>query len=150
MELQVRNYILYKLRTLEQQKKQLLKLKECLEERKRDIIDESSSEITGLPRAKGGKSDPTQSKVIRFEQLDKRVKTLEQELDTIEKFEGKVLTMGSLTRRIYYETIRSQSNLEYKAMEYGMATKTLYNYRCKLLEMLATDLGQYIDTDKLL
>lgn len=56
---------------------------------------------------------------------------------------------GSLTRRIYKETIKGQSNLEYKAMEYGMATKTLYNYRGKLLEMIATDLGEYIDIDKL-
>ena len=58
--------------------------------------------------------------------------------------------MGSLTRRIYNDTIKNQSNLEYKAMEYGMGTRTLYNYRGKLLEMIAEDLGEYINLDKII
>lgn len=149
MELQIRNYILYKLRTLDYQKKQLEKLKAYWEERKMDIIDESSGEMDGLPRGKGRKSDPVQNKVIRFEQVEQRIKTLEKELDIIAKFEKKINVMGSLTRRIYNETITHQSNLEYKALEYGMATKTLYNYRSKLIEMLAMDLGEYINIDKL-
>ena len=150
MDLQIRNYILYKARTFEQRKKELQLLKKHYEEMKQDIIDETPGQMDGMPKGKGGKSDPTQSKVIRFEQLNKRIDTLEKEIKTFEKTEEKITIMGSLSRRIYKETIRGQSNLEYKAMEYGMAPKTLYNYRCKLLEMIAEDLGEYIDIDKLL
>ena len=150
MELQIRNYILYKARTFEQRKKELQKLKKIYEEMKQDIIDESPGVPDGQPRGKGGTSDPTASKVLRFEQLDRRIKTLEKEIDTFAKTEEKINIMGSLTRRIYKETIKNQSNLEYKAMEYGMCPKTLYNYRGKLLEMIATDLGEYIDIDKLI
>lgn len=150
MDLQVRNYILYKARTIEKRKKELEQLKRFYEEMKQDIIDETTNNLDGMPKGKGGKSDPVQSKVIRFEQLDKRIKLLEKEIETFKKTEEKIEIMGSLTRRIYKETIRGQSNLEYKAMEYGMAPKTLYNYRCKLLEMIAEDLGEYIDIDKLL
>ena len=64
--------------------------------------------------------------------------------------EEKINIMGWLTRKIYKETIKGQSNLEYKAMEYGMATKTLYNYRGKLLQMIAEDLGEYLDIDKII
>ncbi len=150
MDLHIRNYILYKTRNLNEQKKVLQKLKKHYEEMKQDIIDETTGVMDGQPRGKGQISDPTQAKVIRFEQLDKRIKNIENELDVFKKFEEKVTIMGSLTRRIYNDTIKGQSNLEYKAMEYGMATKTLYNYRGKLLEMLATDLGEYIDLEKIL
>lgn len=150
MDLQIRNYILYKARTFEQRKKELQVLKKRYEEMKQDIIEETNGAIDGLPRGKGGKSDPTQMKVLRFEHLDKRISTLEKEIEIFNKAEEKIAIMGSLTRRIYRETIKNQSNLEYKAMEYGMCPKTLYNYRCKLLEMIAEDLGEYIDIDKLL
>lgn len=149
MELQIRNYILYKARTFEQRKKELRKLKEIYEEMKRDIIDESPEYMDGQPHGKGGTSDPVSSKVIKFEKLDKRISTLEHELNTFAKAEEKINIMGSLTRRIYKETIKGQANLEYKAMEYGMGTRTLYNYRGQLLEMLATDLGEYLDIEKL-
>ena len=150
MELAIRNYILYKARTLEQRKKELRSLKELYEEMKLDIIEETTTSMDGLPRGKGGKSDPTSSKVLRFEQLNKRIANLERELKVFEKAEEKINIMGSLTRRIYNDTIKNQSNLEYKAMEYGMGTRTLYNYRSKLLEMIAEDLGEYIDLDKII
>ena len=150
MDLQIRNYILYKARTFEQRKKELQKLKKRYEEMKQDIIDESPEYMDGMPHGKGGTSDPTQSKVLRFEKLDQRIKVLERELAIFDKVEEKITIMGSLSRRIYRETIKGQSNLEYKAMEYGMCPKTLYNYRSKLLEMIAEDLGEYIDIDKMI
>ena len=149
MELAIRNCILYKLRNYDVRLKELDKLKKCYEERKQEIIDESPAYMDGLPHGKGTVSNPTQNKVIRIEQLDKRIKTMDREFDTFRKFEEKINAMGSLTRRIYFETMKRQSNLELKAMEYGMATRTLYNYRTKLFEMLAEDLGEYIDLDKL-
>lgn len=150
MDLHVRNYILYKARTFEERRKELEKLKKHYEEMKKDIIEESAGNLDGMPKGKGGKSDPVQNKVLRFEQLDKRIKVLSGEIETFKKVEEKIDMLGSLTRRIYKETIKKQSNLEYKAMEYGMSPKTLYNYRGKLLEMIAEDLGEYIDIDKLI
>ena len=150
MDLKIRNYVLYKVRTFEARRKELERLQKSYESMKRDIIDESGMVLDGQPKGQGQVSDPTQSKVIRIEHLDKRIKTLEKELDVFRKFDEKINAMGSLTRRIYWDTIKHQANLEYKAMEYGMTRKTLYNYRSKLLEMLATDLGEYLDIDKLL
>ena len=149
MELQVRNYILYKARTFEKRRKELEGLKKCYEEMKRDIIDESRGNFDGMPHGKGTTSDPVLSNVLRFEQLDRRIKTLEKELDIFRKYDEKTRIMGSLTHRIYRETILNQSNLEYKAMEYCMCPKTLYNYRSKLIEMIAADLGEYVDVDSL-
>lgn len=93
MELQIRNYILYKARTFEERKKELQRLKKFYEEMKQDIIDETTSNMDGLPRGKGGKSDPTQSKVLRFEQLSNRIKILEREINIFNKAEEKINAM---------------------------------------------------------
>jgi len=62
MDLHVRNYILYKARTLKEQQKKLERLKALQKEIEKDIIDESPAAMDGMPRGKGGTSDPVASK----------------------------------------------------------------------------------------
>lgn len=149
MDLHVRNYILYKARTLNERKKELQRLQEKREQMRNDIIDSSPAFFDGQPRGKGQTGDPTQKKAMRLEELDKRIFMLDEELKSFLKAEDTIRLLGNLSWRIYQDTIRGQANLEYKAMEYGMCTRTLYNYRTKLMEILAKELGEYVDEEEL-
>ncbi len=150
MDLHVRNYILYKIRTLDERKKELNKLLEARERMRNEVIDSSPSAMDGQPRGKGGTSDPTLSKVLKLEQIDKRIGVIDNELKAIKRAEEKIFVVGgNLGLRIYNETIKHESNLEYKSMELGMGRATLWRYRSKLMEIFAKELGEYINLDEL-
>ena len=50
---------------------------------------------------------------------------------------------------IYKQTLVKEMNPEYVAMELGMCRRTFYLTRAKLLEYIATELGEYIDMEDL-
>ena len=149
MDLHVKNYILFKARTLGKQKKKLEQLNKAYERMRRDIIDESPTPPDGMPRGKGKTSDPVMSKVIRLEKISERIKAIDKEVLAFDRAEKRISELGEESFRIYKETIRGTANLEYKAEEYGMHRKTLWNYRTKLMKIIAEELGEYVDLDGL-
>ncbi len=150
MDLHIRNYILYKIRTLDERKKELNRLLEARERMRSEVIESSPGAMDGQPRGKGGTSDPVLSKVLKLEEIDKRISVLDNELKAIERAEKKIYIVGgNLSLRIYNETIKNEANLEYKAFEFGMGRATLWRYRSKLMEMIAKELGEYINLDEL-
>lgn len=150
MDKQLRSYLVNKLRNYEKDKKKLEMLKKILEERRMDIIEEQPAYMDGQPKGKGVTSNPTQSKVIRLDMLEKRIKALEWDFEAIKRFEEKISGMDEIMMRIYRDTLRGRQNLEYKAMDYGMAVRTLYNYRTKLLKLLAIEMGECLDLEELI
>lgn len=145
MDLQTRNYILYKIRTISKRKREFERLKKERDIIRKDIIDESPAPIDGQPRGKGKTSSPVEHKVLRLENIEKRMSNLDREFLAFEQAEKKIRLIGGKSWRIYMDTIRNESNLDLKAMEYEMSNKSLYNYRVKLIELVAKELGEFLD-----
>lgn len=93
MDIPVKKYIQYKIRTLNLRKKEFDKLNKRRNELRQQIIDESPGTMDGLPRGKGRVSNPVESKVIKMERIDKRIEVLESELKKFAEIENKIRLM---------------------------------------------------------
>lgn len=97
MDIRIRKYIQYKVRTLNERRKELDKLNAKREELRRQVIDESPAYMDGQPRGKGGTSNPTESKVIKLEKIDRRIGVLDSELKKYAEIEEKIRLMRKRT-----------------------------------------------------
>lgn len=149
MDVRIRKYIQYKIRTLNERRKELLELNRKYEELRRQVIDESPACMDGQPRGKGGTSNPTENKVIKLEKIDKRKAVLEDEIKKFAEIEEKIKLMGREPYLIYKHTIADELNPEYVSMEVGMCRTSLFMAKGKIMEFIATELGEYIDLEEL-
>lgn len=148
MDIRIRKYIQYKARTLNERKKELYKLTKKREELRRDVIDSSPAGMDGQPRGKGGTSNPTESKVLRLEKIDKRIEVLDTEIKKFADVEQKIFLMGRIANGVYKETILKEMNPEYIAMQLGISRASLFNIKAKILEFIATELGEYLNDEE--
>lgn len=149
MDIRIKKYIQYKIRTLSDRRRELNNLQRRREELRRDVIDESPLPQDGQPRGKGGTSNPVENKVLKLEKIDKRIGVLDAELKKYEEIEQKIRLMGRIPYEIYRQSIAKEINAEYLAMELGMCERSLYTTKSKLLEFIATELGEYIDMNEI-
>ena len=147
MDIRIQKYIQYKIRTLNERKKELERLMKQREELRKDIIDESPTPADGQPRGKGGTSNPVESKVLRLEKVDRRIGTLDEELKKFAEVEEKVRLMGREPYTIYKKVIEAEYNGEYIAMELGMSFRTFCRMKAGLIRYIAEELGEYLEED---
>lgn len=146
MDLRVRKYVLYRVQNKEKDRRYLIKLKKIRDQMKQDIIDESPDYMDGQPRGKGKTGDVTQRKALKLIEVDRRIETLERELAAIDNVDSRIKTMGKKARDIYEETIKKDcTDLTAKAQLIEIGRTRLIQGRAKILEMFATELGEYVD-----
>ena len=148
MDRPIRKYIQYKIRTLNERKKELERLKKEREDLRQEIIDESPAPQDGQPRGKGGTSRPVENIVIRLEKIDKRIDVLSGDIKKFTEIEEKIRLMGREMYMIYKRGIVDDANQEYVAMEVGMAIAPYYRAKAKLIEYIAEELGEYLETEE--
>lgn len=95
MDIQIKKYIQYKIRTLNERKKERDRLAREYDTLRQEIIDESPSPQDGQPKGKGGSSSPVESKVLKLEKIDRRIATLDGELKKFQEIEEKIRLMRS-------------------------------------------------------
>ena len=150
MDKRIRKFIMYKAQSQEQRRKELEWLKAKREEMRQDLIDSSPEYMDGQPRGKGGTGDPTQRKALKLIDIDKRVKTLEEELQVFKDYENEILPQDVLQKQIYEETVKKEClNLDAKAQQIHIGRRQLINGRARILRYFATKLGEYIDLEGL-
>lgn len=150
MDLRVRKFVLYKIQNKEKNRRKLEQYKSIRKAMRQDIIDESSGEIDGQPRGKGKTGDVTQRKALRLIDLDNRIERMEKDLMAIDIIEKKINRMGDIAQDIYTETMKKTcTDLTAKAQLIGIGRRQLIEGRARLLEMFATEMGEYIDIDKM-
>ena len=149
MDIRIRKYIQYKIRTLNDRRQERVKLRELKEEMRQDIIDASPGAPDGQPKGKGNTGDPTYRKAYKLTEVDRRLDVLDKELKRFEEIEQKIKLMGKDVYGVYEATIKQELNPQYVALEVGMSERTLYNVKAKLLEYIATELGEYLNENEL-
>lgn len=141
MDRPVRTFVLWKCRNLNLLRKNL----QQMEERRQEILDESSSGVAdGVPKAKYNVSDMVTNKAIRREQIEFAMKKIEYEIKTILEFQQ---SLSGYEREIYDETIAKHGDLIAKADLMCIGKNKLWEDRSKLLRQLATRLGEYVDIE---
>lgn len=95
MDIRVKKYIQYKIRTLSDRRREFDKLQRKRDELRMDIIDESPAPQDGQPRGKGGTSNPVETKVLKLEKIDKRIETLDREIKKFSEVEANIRLMRS-------------------------------------------------------
>ena len=148
MDIRIKKYIQYKIKTLNERRRELYKLKQERETLRQEIIDESPAPQDGQPKGKGGSSSPVETKVIKLEKIDKRIGVLDGELKKFQEIEDKIKILGREPYLIYKLGIVEDANQEYAAMEVGMAIAPYYRAKAKLLEYIAEELGEYLNLDE--
>lgn len=93
MDIRIKKYIQYKIKTLNERRRELYKLKQERETLRQEIIDESPAPQDGQPKGKGGSSSPVETKVIKLEKIDKRIGILDGELKKFQEIEDKIQLM---------------------------------------------------------
>lgn len=93
MDIRIKKYIQYKVRTLEERRQELVKLKAKREELRREIMDASPETPDGQPRGKGGTGDPTQRKALKLIEIDRRIGVLDGELKRFVDIEQNIRLM---------------------------------------------------------
>ncbi len=150
MDKRIRKYMLYKANheTREQDRKALAWLKKEREEMRKDLIDASPEYMDGQPKGKGQTGDPTQRKTMRLIEIDRRIEKLERELQVFKTLENEILPRDDLKKQIYEETIKKTcTSLDAKADQIHIGRRQLINGRAKILEYIATELGEYMDME---
>ena len=145
MDIELRRYIQYRIRTLNKKKRELNKLSEKIEVLRQEIIDESPLPPDGQPKGKGSTSSPVETKVIRLEKLEKRIGVIDKDIEEIKSVEKKIQIMGRTVRTVYKETIVGNTNPEIVAMYLNISRASLYNIKKKLFEFIATELGYFLE-----
>lgn len=97
MDIRIKKYIQYKVRTLNERKKEIEKLQKQREELRQNIIDESPSPQDGQPKGKGGSSSPVENKVLKLEKIDRRIGVLDSEIKKFQEIEEKIRLMRKRT-----------------------------------------------------
>lgn len=144
MDKRIRKYVLYKVQRREKSRRELENLTSLRNKLRQEIIDESPSVPDGQPRGKGGTSDVTQRKALKLIELDRRIDKLGHELSVIKSVEERIYQMGHVTKEIYNETIKKEcADLTAKAQLIGIGRTRLIQGRAKILELFATELGEY-------
>jgi hypothetical protein len=135
MERYERNFIVNKVRNLWQLKNQL---QEKINER--DAIETSikSPNTDGQPGSKGYVSDIVFTKVEKLAKINKRIETLQKEIEIIESF-PETLTKDEL--KIYKKTIVKRVNLDCASTELFMGRRQLINKRKEIIKKLAEELN---------
>jgi len=142
MEKYLRKYMLAECRRLQQLKNDL----KSLEEMRPYVIGRNSKDMNGQPRAKYTFGDVTSKEALELLRLDERIAYLRKEIAVIEGTREK---LTGLSRRIFDETILAYGHTEIKAQLLGIGNKKLCNIRGAILTRMLTDLGLYIDVEKL-
>ena len=93
MDIRIRKYIQYKIRTLNERRQERYKLKELREELRQDVIDASPGAPDGQPKGKGNTGDPTYRKAVKLSEVDHRLDILDKELQKFEEIEQKIKLM---------------------------------------------------------
>lgn len=149
MDIQIRKYIQYKVRTLNKRKLELMQLKEEREKARAEILETMATpNLDGMPHGKGNVGDPTQAKAIKLEEIDRRIGVLENEVKKFTEIEEKIHLMGRTAEGVYKGTIVKDLNAEYIAMECGLSRRSLFYMKAGLLRFIAKELGEYLDLDE--
>lgn len=93
MDIRIKKYIQYKIKTLKERKKERDRLAREYDTLRQEIIDESPAPQDGQPKGKGGSSSPVESKVLKLEKIDRRIATLDGELKKFQEIEDKIQLM---------------------------------------------------------
>lgn len=145
MDIEIRKYIQYKVRTLNKRKWELTKLRARREELRREILDESPLPPDGQPKGKGSTSSPVESKVLRLEKMEQRIDKIDRELTKFKEIERKIKLMGRIPRTIYLETIVGTTNPDIIIGSLCICRTEFYNVKKGLLEFIASELGEFLD-----
>jgi hypothetical protein len=149
MDIELRKYIQYKIRNQNKRKLELLNLKAEREKERQDILETiSTPNMDGMPHAKGSVGDPTQSRAIKLEEIDRRIEKLEKEIADFENIEKKIHLMGRIPEDVYKQTIVKNMNAEYVAMQNDISRRSLFNVKSALLKFIARELGEYLDLEE--
>lgn len=144
MDKRIRKYILYKAKTLEERRKELIRLREKRAEMERTRGSISIS-FDGQPKGKGKVGNPTEQEAIRFVEIDRRITKLEEEINVFAKFEKQVT---GIQKEVYIETVKKNCiDLTAKAQQIGMGRRQLIQCRGKILSYLAKELGEYFENE---
>lgn len=143
MDIELRKYIQYRIRTLNKKRQELNKLREKINILKQEIIDESPLPQDGQPKGKGFVSSPVETKVLRIEKMEKRVGAIDKDIEELKTLEKKIYIMGRIVKTIYKETIVGKANPELVAMSLCISKASLFRTKAKLFEFIATELGYY-------
>lgn len=147
MDLHIRKYVLFKAHKLEEQRKELFWLNAKREELRQNVIDASAFSMDGQPHGKGGTTDVTSNKAMKLLEIDRRIKSIKNDLSAFESVEKRL--KGHL-KQIYDETIVKEcTDLDAKAMICNCGRAQLIRRRGKILTMIAKELGEYIDIEEL-
>lgn len=148
MDIELRKYIQYRIRTLNKKRQELNKLREKINILKQEIIDESPLPPDGQPKGKGLVSSPVETKLLRIEKMEKRVGAIDKDIDELKALENKIHIMGRAIRTIYKETIVGNTNPDIVAMSLNISRAKLFRTKKSLFEFIATELGYYYNDKK--
>lgn len=109
-------------------------------------MEEQLAKWIGQPKAKYTFGDVTSKEAMELAKLDDRIDFLRREISVIESTRE---NCSGINRRIFDETILSYGHTEIKAQLLGIGNKRLCNIRGAILTRMLTELGLYLDVEKL-